>query len=236
MTHKIVKNISRADLQDVDKLGELGVATIHEALGRTGLMKPYLRPVDKTMHVSGSAVTVSCHPGDNMMIHAAIEVCQPGDVLVVTVTSDSTDGMFGELLAVSSRAHGVRGLIIDAGVRDTTVLTDMNFPVWTKAISARRTVKATAGSVNVPVVCAGTLIQPGDVIIGDADGVVCVPKDLVSVAVTQGQARNDSCIVMGVQGVRVGFVGFGEAASAIAAGLHKLRWSLLDFAREISPN
>ncbi|GMA62878.1 4-carboxy-4-hydroxy-2-oxoadipate aldolase/oxaloacetate decarboxylase [Alicyclobacillus fastidiosus] len=189
MMHKIVKNISRPNQEDIAKLGELGAATVHEAMGRTGLLKPYLRPVDAKMKVCGTAVTVSCHPGDNLMIHAAIEVCQPGDVLVVTVTSDNTDGMFGELLAVSARAHGVRGLIIDAGVRDTVEITEMNFPVFAKAVSAKGTVKATPGSVNVPVVCAGTLINPGDVIIGDADGVVCVPKEQVSEAIAQGQAR-----------------------------------------------
>lgn len=189
--HKIVKNILRPNQENIEKLGEIGVATVHEAIGRTGLLRPYLRPVDKTMKVCGTAVTVSCHPGDNLMIHAAIEVCQPGDVLVVTVTSDSTDGMFGELLAVSASAHGVRGLVIDAGVRDTAEITEMNFPVWAKAISAKGTVKETPGSVNVPVVCAGILINPGDVIIGDADGVVCVPQERVFEAIDAGQARID---------------------------------------------
>jgi 4-hydroxy-4-methyl-2-oxoglutarate aldolase len=189
MKHQIIRHIARAEAEALKMLGEQGVATIHEAQGRTGLMRPYLRPIYATARVSGSAVTVSCQPGDNLMIHAAIEVCQPGDVLVVTTTSESTDGMFGELLATSCRAHGIAGLVIDAGVRDVSDLAAMDFPVWSKAISAQGTVKASPGSVNVDVVCAGALVRPGDCVIGDQDGVVVVRREAAAEVARLGAQR-----------------------------------------------
>ena len=189
MKPTIVRNIERPDAAAVKLLGELGVATVHEAQGRRGLMKPYLRPVYPAAKASGPAVTVLCHPGDNLMIHAAVEVCRPGDVMVVAVVAESTDGMFGELLATSLRAHGVAGLVIDAGTRDVEDITAMNFPVWSRAISAQGTVKETAGSVNVDVVCGGAIVHPGDVIVGDADGVVVVPRAHAADVAKLGEQR-----------------------------------------------
>ena len=189
MKPTIVRRIPRPDPQIVKILGDLGVATVHEAQGRTGLMRPYMRPIYPSAKMAGPAVTVLSAPGDNLMIHAAVELCQPGDVLVVTTTSESTDGMFGELLATSLVAHGVVGLVIEAGVRDVSELTAMDFPVWSRAIHAQGTVKDTPGWVNVPIVCAGAPVNPGDVIVADQDGVVVVPRATAAEAAAASQAR-----------------------------------------------
>jgi 4-hydroxy-4-methyl-2-oxoglutarate aldolase len=186
----VVRNIPRTDADLVRRLGALGVSTVHEAYGRFGLMKPYLRPVWTGAEAAGTAVTVLAQPGDNWMIHVAVEQCKPGDLLVVGCTADNTDGMFGELLATSLKARGVVGLVIDAGCRDVKALREMGFPVWSRAISAKGTVKATPGAVNIPVVCAGINVHPGDAVIAYEDGVVAVQRKYAADVVAKGERRH----------------------------------------------
>ncbi|TPQ23642.1 4-carboxy-4-hydroxy-2-oxoadipate aldolase/oxaloacetate decarboxylase [Streptomyces sporangiiformans] len=189
MNGVIVTNPPKAAEKDVAALSGYGVATVHEAMGRTGCLGPGLRPIQQGARIAGTAVTVLSWPGDNLMIHAAVEQCGEGDVLVVTTTSPSTDGMFGELFATALQRRGVRGLVIDAGVRDTAELRAMGFPVWSAAVCAQGTVKATAGSVNVPVVIGGQCVRPGDVVLADDDGVMYVPRERSGEAVEAAEAR-----------------------------------------------
>jgi 4-hydroxy-4-methyl-2-oxoglutarate aldolase len=189
MKPTVVRNIERPDAALVRRLGEFGVAAVHESQGRTGLMRPYMRPIFPEARLAGPAVTVSCPAGDNLMLHAAIELCRPGDVLVVAPLSASEDGMVGELIGTSCQARGIAGIVLEAGVRDVADLTEMKYPVFSKTISAQGTLKESAGSVNVAVVCAGAAVQPGDIIVADLDGVVVVPRHTAADVVRAAEER-----------------------------------------------
>jgi 4-hydroxy-4-methyl-2-oxoglutarate aldolase len=222
--HVVVRKIERAGQEEVDALAAMGAATVHEAIGRRGFAGPELRPIQQGVSIAGSAVTVSCHAGDNVMIHVAVEVCEPGDVLVVTTTAPSSHGMFGELLATSLMRRGVRGLVIDAGVRDTAELRAMGFPVWSRHVSCEGTVKATLGSVNVPVVLGGQVVHPGDVICADDDGVVVVPRRHASDALAQSQERRarEAATRQRLQAGELGLDIYGLRPTLAALGLEYL--------------
>jgi 4-hydroxy-4-methyl-2-oxoglutarate aldolase len=212
----VKRTIVRADRAAVDALSRFGVATIHEAMGRVGLMKPYLRPIYAGAHACGTAITVLLHPGDNWMMHVAAEQIQPGDLVIAAITADCTDGYFGELLGTSFRARGATGLVIDGGVRDVKDLTAMQFPVFAKAISAKGTTKATLGSVNIPIVCAGAVVHPGDVVIADDDGVVVVPAAVAGTTAEAAAAREANESAKRTE----------LAAGALGLDLHNMREAL----------
>jgi 4-hydroxy-4-methyl-2-oxoglutarate aldolase len=191
-SHYVVRSVDRADPETVAALRAAGVATAHEAAGRIGLLGPAIQARQAGTTIAGSAITVSCHPGDNLMIHAAVEVCRRGDVLVVSTTSPSTDGMFGDLLATSLMARGVAGLVIDAGVRDIATLREMGFPIWSRAVHAQGTVKASPGSVNIPVVAAGQVVRPGDIVVADDDGVLALPRVMGRATADAAKKRVDN--------------------------------------------